>query len=118
MLINKLKQEESPGARLRVKFRRLLTRNSDGSQLDDDDNDEFLEELERENLMLEKELENLMQLKSSQQKETQNSVPYSKELSPTSEKGNLEKIEENIEEERESYYYSNSEDEQSGDYNC
>jgi len=82
---------------------------------DDEDNDRFLEELEQENLMLEKELESLMQLKSSQQKEIQKipSEPESAGHSPISEKGsrNLTKIDERVEEERESYYYSNSDDE-------
>jgi hypothetical protein len=67
--------------------------------------------------MLEKELESLMQLKSSQQKEIQQipSEPGSADRSPVSEKGsrNLTKIDEKVEEERESYYYSNSDDEHS-----
>jgi len=63
--------------------------------------------------MLEKELESLMQLKSSQQKEIQQPSMLSKEHSPSSDRGNLERIEEKVEEERESYYYSNSEDEHS-----
>jgi len=88
-------------------------KDSEGSHEDDEDNDRFLEELEQENLMLEKELESLMQLKSSQQKENQQPSMLSKEHSPISERANLERIEEKVEEERESYYYSNSEDEQS-----
>ena len=82
---------------------------SEFSNEDYDDNDRFLEELERENMMLEKELETLVQLKSAQQREIQQDTFRSPLVSPVH---NLEKIEEKIEEERESYYFSNSDDEQ------
>lgn len=66
-------------------------------------------------MMLEKELESLVQLKSSQQKEIQMNSNRSKEVSDSPDRGSLEKIEERVEEERESYYYSNSEDGQSSE---
>lgn len=86
-----------------------LIEQSEFSNEDYDDNDRFLEELERENMMLEKELETLVQLKSAQQKEIQQDSFRSGLVSPVH---NLEKIEEKIEEERESYYFSDGEDEQ------
>jgi hypothetical protein len=67
-------------------------------------------------MMLEKELETLVQLKSAQQKEIQQDNMRSPLVSPVH---NLEKIEEKVEEERESYYFSNSDDEgQRSSKNC
>ena len=59
-----------------------------------------------------------MQMKNSQQQESQlNAMKSPKQASNSPERGNLEKIEEIAEEERESYYYSNSEEDHSSKKN-
>jgi hypothetical protein len=75
-------------------------------------NDKFLEELERENQMLEKELENLVHMKN--QALTDSSSRSKLEDYQSGESRNLQKIVEQNEEDHESYCYSNSDDEFTG----
>jgi len=88
------------------------------SEDDVENNDKFLEELEKENRMLERELAGLVQMKKNGnspeqivQSTTSDNFKVT-DLLKSAEKIQLEKIEEKTEEDHPSYSYSNSEDDE------